>query len=258
MSKSEKERRANIRRLLQQVENVAEYNEVVMNNFLDALWEKQFISKKPEDLATYISAGAEIDDNIRNSLVSILRGETPSIHGRKTEWKDFEFYIDVQVRQSITALNNVKEKMVVSAEFTDHQEDDVEGVSSLEEIFANLATEHLTERGAKAKYLRGRHIARSRLGIGYSWKEGYAHLASYQKREGNCDVPQDHCTEDGLNLGRWVRQQRRKTLTPERIELLNQLGFTIPDPKRSPNKKRDQRTLGGVSALTLFNKISDT
>jgi predicted helicase len=60
----------------------------------------------------------------------------------------------------------------------------------------------------------------------YKWQEGYEYLAAYKKEFGNCLVTAllKYC---GYKLGQWAGTQRRnkKTLTPERRSLLDDLGF---------------------------------
>ena len=62
------------------------------------------------------------------------------------------------------------------------------------------------------------------------WEEGFSKLEQFKKREGNCRVL-DKYKEGDFRLGNWVGTQRSKkdTLTPERIERLNALGF-VWDP----------------------------
>jgi superfamily II DNA or RNA helicase len=59
-----------------------------------------------------------------------------------------------------------------------------------------------------------------------AWDANFAALQKFHAREGHCRVSDSHQT-DGLNLSSWVRTQRRKrgTLSPERIQRLDQLGF---------------------------------
>jgi uncharacterized cupin superfamily protein len=59
-----------------------------------------------------------------------------------------------------------------------------------------------------------------------NWEVNFAALERFKQREGHCRVPQGH-QEDGLELPSWVWKQRKgkKTLSPEQIERLNQLGF---------------------------------
>ena len=60
------------------------------------------------------------------------------------------------------------------------------------------------------------------------WEEGFAALKRFHNREGHCLVKQGH-KEDGHDgdLATWVSAQRRKkeTLTPERRQRLDQIGF---------------------------------
>ena len=61
------------------------------------------------------------------------------------------------------------------------------------------------------------------------WDQGFQELQAYEAEHGNMLVPLKHQTTSGLNLGRWVRSQRsakrRGTLSQERIDRLDQLGF---------------------------------
>ena len=59
-----------------------------------------------------------------------------------------------------------------------------------------------------------------------AWDANFAALQKFHAREGHCRVSDSHQT-DGLNLSSWVRTQRSKrgTLSPERVQRLNQLGF---------------------------------
>ena len=58
------------------------------------------------------------------------------------------------------------------------------------------------------------------------WEEGFNKLEQFKEREGHLKVPRGH-KEDNINLGLWVGRQRKikDTLTPERIERLEALGF---------------------------------
>jgi superfamily II DNA or RNA helicase len=57
------------------------------------------------------------------------------------------------------------------------------------------------------------------------WEEGFGALQRFHQREGHCRVP--IWTKDcGLNLGSWVRIQRRsKNQSPDQLKRLNSLGF---------------------------------
>ncbi len=64
-----------------------------------------------------------------------------------------------------------------------------------------------------------------RLGMG--WDEWYGLLQRFHKREGHCRVPQGY-EMDGLNLGFWVSNQRRrkKELSPDQLTRLKCLDFS--------------------------------
>jgi hypothetical protein len=60
------------------------------------------------------------------------------------------------------------------------------------------------------------------------WEEIFSLLKQFQKREGHCSVCQSH-TEDGINLGMWVQDQRQlkkqEMLDSEREMCLEEIGF---------------------------------
>ena len=58
------------------------------------------------------------------------------------------------------------------------------------------------------------------------WEKGFEHLAAYKQEFGNCLVKQQSQYR-GYRLGQWISVQRtnRDALTPERISLLDELGF---------------------------------
>lgn len=59
------------------------------------------------------------------------------------------------------------------------------------------------------------------------WRQQYDKLVAYQKKHGHCDVP-CHWSKD-RRLGHWISIQRifrrKGSLNPERIQLLDQIGF---------------------------------
>ena len=59
------------------------------------------------------------------------------------------------------------------------------------------------------------------------WEEGFHFLEIYRQREGHCRVPAIIHRGQGVQLGNWVRVQRRDqdTLLPERRQRLDALGF---------------------------------
>jgi superfamily II DNA or RNA helicase len=64
-----------------------------------------------------------------------------------------------------------------------------------------------------------------------AWNEGYERLKAYAQREGHCVVPKKYRDDDGYKLGTWYRGQRmrRETMPPERVALLEEIGF-VSDP----------------------------
>jgi len=67
---------------------------------------------------------------------------------------------------------------------------------------------------------------------GEAWEANFAALKKFWQREGHCRVETNH-QEDEHKLGAWVSRQKKKrnTLSPDKVERLNQLGF-IWDARR--------------------------
>ena len=63
----------------------------------------------------------------------------------------------------------------------------------------------------------------------YQWEKGFDALYIYSQENEDCDVPARYETIDGYALGQWVGVQsknaKRGTLSVERTERLNKLGF---------------------------------
>lgn len=63
----------------------------------------------------------------------------------------------------------------------------------------------------------------------YNWGRAYAALEAYKEDNGDCMVPGEYMTEDGLELGAWVEEQRNNLhygyLSEERMLKLEKLGF---------------------------------
>ena len=59
------------------------------------------------------------------------------------------------------------------------------------------------------------------------WFSMYMKLSNFRKAQGHCDVTRNNCRDESLIA--WVDNQRRyrKSLQPERVVLLNQLGFSF-------------------------------
>ena len=163
MKTSDDERKDVIRSLVRQVQEIAEFHEVLRRNYFDALWESYFVTRRPEDLATYIEAGGGFDDKTRQAVLRALRGEDKPPHGSSDVMDDIEFYTGVRLKQTFDA--HAKAIAVENARENGKTVKD-EKKKSLEEIFAEIASDDLGERAAKEKYYRGRNAARERLGIG--------------------------------------------------------------------------------------------
>lgn len=82
-------------------------------------------------------------------------------------------------------------------------------------------------------------------GIGFvwsgseSWMEMYERLVEYQKEHKTTHIPQR--SRHDLKLARWICTQRYNCKDPERIDLLNKIGF-IWKPKRNVHYKRRKYT----------------
>ena len=63
----------------------------------------------------------------------------------------------------------------------------------------------------------------------YDFQEGLGYLKAHKAKHGDCRVPRKFKTEDGFNLGAWMKNKRvergRRRLPQERIDALNELGF---------------------------------
>jgi hypothetical protein len=79
-----------------------------------------------------------------------------------------------------------------------------------------------------AKSVKSKGDKNSRLHKLASWKTRYNELLEFKRKFGDCCVPTEY--KANLQLGSWVRNQRRyfkcKSLSTDRIALLNQIGFT--------------------------------
>ncbi|KAL3933402.1 MAG: hypothetical protein SGBAC_010415 [Bacillariaceae sp.] len=83
------------------------------------------------------------------------------------------------------------------------------------------------------------------------WQERYNELVEYKKKYGNCNVPSRF--QENPPLGMWVKSQRRQyklnlsheltRLTPERFQLLTNLGFNWEAP--NPSGGHSNRKMSG-------------
>jgi hypothetical protein len=80
-------------------------------------WERYYVTHSLDDLASYIEAGGDIDpqvaddgtvfNDVRKTIVSVLRGEhMPPSKGRK-DWDTLEFYLDVIEARENPATNTL-------------------------------------------------------------------------------------------------------------------------------------------------------
>ncbi len=67
------------------------------------------------------------------------------------------------------------------------------------------------------------------------WIDDYQLVKNYYEKNGNLNVNNNFKTNDGFRIGLWIKKQREdfkeNTLSPEKINLLNQLGFVFCKPK---------------------------
>jgi len=63
----------------------------------------------------------------------------------------------------------------------------------------------------------------------YNWQRAFEALKEYKEIHGDCSVPKEFITEDDMELGLWVQEQRvnlhYKYLSKERMIKLDELGF---------------------------------
>jgi hypothetical protein len=90
-----------------------------------------------------------------------------------------------------------------------------------------LSAERIAKLDAVGFLWQGKGIIIGEDGMNEAWKKRFDELIRYKQAYGNCNVPYE-CAENP-QLGYWVSMQRRLkktgTLHPERIRLLNEIGF---------------------------------
>lgn len=61
----------------------------------------------------------------------------------------------------------------------------------------------------------------------FQWQQEISYLKAFVEQEGHARVPTDHEEDGGFNLGVWVQNHRKRKdeLSPERLFLLDSLGF---------------------------------
>jgi len=80
------------------------------------------------------------------------------------------------------------------------------------------------------------------------WEQCFNELATYKKKNGNCQIPKEHKTSTGSLLAAWMTMQRRakNTMSADRIKRLDELGF-IWDPMTEKWER-------GFNALSVYKK----
>lgn len=67
----------------------------------------------------------------------------------------------------------------------------------------------------------------------YNWHQTLQSLRDYKEEFGDCMVPKDYVTEDGVELGAWVAEQRidlrYRCLSEDKMQLLDGVGFAWAD-----------------------------
>ena len=110
-------------------ENDDQQNYADRVQFLDHLWEKYFISRKPKHLAEYLAQGGEVDEQIRTILIDILENGPPSGTGNRDNERDVETYVAVEkirfapIRGVIAHLDDdepLPEKVTLDAAWADY------------------------------------------------------------------------------------------------------------------------------------------
>jgi hypothetical protein len=111
-----------------------------------------------------------------------------------------------------------------------------------------------------AKSVKSKGDRNSRLHKLASWKTRYNELLEFKREFGDCRVPKEY--KANLQLGTWVYHQRRyfkcKSLSKDRIALLNQIGFTWEMNREDNWMKRygelveHKRELGHCNVLTSY------
>jgi DNA-binding TFAR19-related protein (PDSD5 family) len=101
-----------------------------------------------------------------------------------------------------------------------------------EEDGVNLGRWVGTQRSRKKSLTQDQTKRLDSLGFSWDpfadqWEQAFAALQKFHRREGHCRV-QANRKESGLSLGIWVSRQRgqKKSLTPDRLKRLNDLGFS--------------------------------
>ena len=87
------------------------------------------------------------------------------------------------------------------------------------------------------------------------WAENYEALKAFHAEQKHCRAPKDYQTPDGLKLGIWVRTKRvaykSGTISQERIDQLNAIGFTWSTPKTSDPETSNTKTVDLLPGQTL-------
>ncbi len=123
----------------------------------------------------------------------------------------------------------------------------LQGLKEQDDLLAQIITEMRIERGRTGGFddsrfrervefigpnlslemLRSTITAACLDAIGENWFESYGQLLAYRQKHGNCDMP--YRTSENRKLATWVVNQRvlqrDGVLEPEKIELLNRIGF---------------------------------
>jgi superfamily II DNA or RNA helicase len=122
---------------------------------------------------------------------------------------------------NFAALERFKQREGNTRPSQKHQEDGL-----------NLGAWVTTQRAAKNTLSPERITRLDQLGFSWDplaeeWETNFSALERFKQREGNARPGPKH-QEDGVNLGLWVRTQRKAKdrLSPERIARLDQLGFS--------------------------------
>jgi hypothetical protein len=71
-----------------------------------------------------------------------------------------------------------------------------------------------------------------------NWEERFYELQSFQKQYGHCKVPRNWEKSPGLRSWALRQRYRKETLSAERIQKLDRLGFRWMGPSRGKKQSR--------------------
>jgi hypothetical protein len=107
------------------------FAEVIQSGRIDDAWERYLMTGDPAALSIYVSAGGDIDDEIREAIAAHLRGERPINYPNHSDnWKDYEVYSNINLRMQLEQLSNAeacRRYVVAQDKFSPDNDADPEG-----------------------------------------------------------------------------------------------------------------------------------